>query len=77
MAQEETFPFNTALYFRLSKKFSEILRKLPNIPFCSHLNTGPLCQTLSRAFEISGKTPQPHIRNKKIVHPMSFLVRVG
>ena len=37
------------------KKFN----KCPDIPFCFHLKTKPLCQTLSNAFDISRKTSNP------------------
>ena len=52
LAQEETYPFNTTLYFQLSKKYPA-----KALPFCSNLNLTPWRQTLSKAFDISRKTP--------------------
>lgn len=36
LAQEETYPFNTTLYFQLSKKYPA-----KALPFCSNLNLTP------------------------------------
>ena len=55
--RKEACPFNTTLFLRLYKKPGQISRKLPEKPFCSNLNMTSPCRTLSKAFEISRKTP--------------------
>ena len=57
LIKEYTCPLSTTLYFCLSKKSYNILRKLLDMPFLSNLNKTISCQTLSKAFDTSRKTP--------------------
>ena len=57
LVHEKDCPFNTTLCFLYVKKCFKTLNKLPDIPFSYNLNIRPLCQTLSKVFEISRKTP--------------------
>ena len=52
LTQEEICPFNTTLCFQFSKK-----GPVKALPFNLNLNLTPSSQTLSKAFEISRKTP--------------------
>ena len=57
LTQEDTCLFNTPVCFRLYTKSCEIC-KLQDMPFCSNLNATPPCQTSSKAFETSKKSPK-------------------
>ena len=57
VAQDEHCPLRTTLCFRFSMKLDKRFNKFPEIPFCCNLWITPSCYTLSKAFDISRKTP--------------------
>ena len=50
---KDSWPFNTTLCFLSFKKSLRVLKRLPDIPFCFHLEVRPLYHTLSKAFGMS------------------------
>ena len=53
--QLEHWPLSTIRWNLLLKKLLSRLRRFPEIPICSSLNSNPSCHTLPKAFEISKK----------------------
>ena len=56
--QDEHWSFKSTLCFLLVMKSFSVLIESPHIPFRHSLSTNPACQTLSKAFNISGNNPQ-------------------
>ena len=57
-AHEEDWLFETNLCFLFFRNAFIKLRSLPDAPFCLNLKIRASCQTLSKALEISKKTPR-------------------
>ena len=56
VAHSDDCPLRRTLRYFSLKKLSIRARRLPEIPTDLSLNTKPLCQTLTKAFEMSRKT---------------------
>ena len=56
-AQDEDWPFKTTLWYLFFKKFSINFNGVSDIPNDLILYINPLCQTLSKALEMSKKIP--------------------
>ena len=64
--QEELMAFRTTLCFRFFQYFSKIKINFPSTPYVFHLKFSPLCQTLSKALEISRNTPLTSFRGLQL-----------
>ena len=57
LSQDECWPFRTTRCFRQERKSRKRFKRFPEIPFWFSLRSKPSCHTLSKALDISKKTP--------------------
>ena len=55
--QDECWPFRTTFCFLQERKSRKSFKRFPEIPCWFSLETKPLCHNLSKALDISQKTP--------------------
>ena len=75
-AHEENWPFKSTLCLLFFRKSFIELRSLTEIPFCFNLKIKSLCQTLSKAMEISTNTSNFVAHIKRLVYFVSNLYKL-